>query len=384
LLHVTDTFLPKIGGAEIAIDSLVRTMNSLGAKCEVLAQRSAGTGADIEVPYRLHRFAAPRSALWAGWWIGRHIKRLEKEGGPFDAYIGHHAFPPGYAVTRRASEGQPAIVHVRGGDIYYGSRFRKKMLAWRRLTWALRHAAAVVCLSAAMEELVKEIVGSSHVAARGDRIVRIPNGIDLQALRAEASGSKFAADKRLEGPFVLGLGRTIRRKGFHLLIEAFGRVAARHADWRLVIAGDGRERAQLQRQARELGERVIFTGLVEGADKRWLLQHARFVAMPSLEESFPNVALESIACGKPVIGSKTGGFGDVIREGYGKLVEVGNASLLAEALEEYMRVDLGAESRAAWAAAEGFSWERTAARYLELVGEVRGDRMKEQPRHFTG
>ena len=83
--------------------------------------------------------------------------------------------------------------------------------------------------------------------------MRIPNGIDLQALRAEASESKFAGDKRFDGPFVLGLGRTIRRKGFHLLIEAFGRVAARHADWPLVIAGDGRELAELRRQASELG-----------------------------------------------------------------------------------------------------------------------------------
>lgn len=365
LLHVTDTFLPKIGGAEIAIDSLVRAMNELGAQCEVLAPRQITTAPEIRPPYPLHRFTPPRSVAWAGWWIRRHIRQIERDEKPFDVFIGHHAFPPGYAVTRHAAGQRPSIVHVRGGDIYHGSRFRKKPFAWRKLRWALQNASAVVCLSTAMQDLVKEIIGPDHPSARADRILRIPNGIHLDALRANASNSRFASDPDYQASFVLGLGRTIRRKGFHLLIEAFDNVKDRHPDWRLVIAGDGRELDNLKQQATD---RVLFTGLVEGPDKRWLLQNCCFVCTPSLEESFPNVALESLACGKPVIGSNTGGFPELIRDREnGRLIEVGNVAALAEALDVYMRADLINESRAASETAEKFSWPRVAEQYLSLI-----------------
>ena len=65
---------------------------------------------------------------------------------------------------------------------------------------------------------------------------------------------RFAADARYQAPFVLGLGRIIRRKGFHLLIEAFEKCAAK--DWKLVIAGEGRELETLKAQAAALGEAV--------------------------------------------------------------------------------------------------------------------------------
>jgi glycosyltransferase involved in cell wall biosynthesis len=369
VLHVTDTFLPKVGGAEIAIDQLVRAMGALGVECAVLAQRNRGFGGEVATPYPLRRFAYPGSSKWAGWWIGRHIRKMEREMGAFDALIGHHAFPPGYACVKHAERsGRPAIVYPRGGDIYEVSRFRRKRGAWRKLSWALANASAVVCASEAMEGLVREIVGP---AGANGRLTRIPNGVNVEELRVDASASKFAADERLRGPFVLGLGRTIRRKGFHVLIEAFARVEAR--DWRLVIAGEGRELEALRAQAAPLGDRVVFTGLVRDADKRWLLQHCRFMAAPSLEESFGNVALEAMACGKPVIASRASGFAEIVRDGEnGRLVEVGSVDSLAEALLDYVGRDLSGEERVAMETAERFSWAAIARRYVELIEKVRG------------
>src|SRR5947209_11387593 len=76
IVHVTDTFLPKIGGAEIAIDQLVRAMTTAGHDCTVVAQRPRGLKMEIDVPYRLRRFHNPRSSLWAGWWIERHLASI--------------------------------------------------------------------------------------------------------------------------------------------------------------------------------------------------------------------------------------------------------------------------------------------------------------------
>lgn len=362
-VHVTDTFLPKIGGAEIAIDQLVRAMGARGDACGVLAQRPKGMVGEVEVPYRLNRFSNPRSSRWAGWWIERHLDRLVTDFCRPDVLIGHHAFPPGYAcVSYGKRHGIPTIVYPRGGDIYEVSRFRRKKHAWRKLTWALANASAVVCASEAMEKIIRDIIGPSAP----QRIERIPNGVDVNDLRHDASSSRFASDPGFQRPFVLGLGRTIRRKGFHLLIDAFASMP--NTDWQLVIAGDGRELPALQQQAEPLGDRVMFTGMVEGADKRWLLQHCRFMAAPSIEESFGNVALEAMACGKPVVASRASGFAEIVKDRVnGRLVEVGDIPSLADTMGEMMSCDLSEMSAAALQTAQAFAWTSIAQRYDDLA-----------------
>jgi glycosyltransferase involved in cell wall biosynthesis len=368
IAHVTDTFLPKIGGAEIAIDQLVQAMRRAGDACSVLAQSPRHAGAEIVREYPLLRFPNPRSGLWAGAWIEFHLKQLAKRNGPFDIVIGHHAFPPGYACVKYAQKHHiPSIVYPRGGDIYEVSRFRRKKLAWRRLTWALTHASAVVCASAAMEAMVRAIIGNP--AADG-RIELIPNGVNLADLRTDARASSFASDVRLTRPFVLALGRMIKRKGFHVLLDAFSAISPKDRPL-LVIAGEGREIDALKQQAAPLGDRVLFTGLVENADKRWLLQNCQFMVAPSLEESFGNVALEAMACGKPVIASRASGFAEIVTDQEnGRLVPVGDVDALRASIEEMLAADLRVYGQAANTAAEKFSWDRIAARYHQLIAKL--------------
>ncbi|HEX4796208.1 MAG TPA: glycosyltransferase family 4 protein [Humisphaera sp.] len=370
VVHVTDTFLPKIGGAEIAIDQLVRAMGGLGVECIVLAKRNRGVSGDVDVPYRLQRFSRARSDVWAGAWLDWNLSRLVRKLGPVDAVIGHHAFPPGYGAVRFARRhGIPAIVYPRGGDIYYTSRLRRKRLAWRRLTWTLANASAVVCASAAMEAIAREIAGAQSP------IVRIPNGVNFEELRADSSTSRLQADPRLRDPFVLGLGRVIERKGLHLLVDAFAKGAA--PPWRLVIAGDGRDLPALRARAASLGDRVVFTGMVEGADKRWVLRHCQFMAAPSLEESFGNAALEAMACGKPVVVSGASGLAEFVNNGEGGIVvPVGEVEPLAAALARYTTTDLSAASAAAERAAQEFTWPSIARQYIALIEQLVGRTFK--------
>ena len=89
VVHVTDTFLPKVGGAEIAIDQLVRAMTELGVECAVLAQTVRRHPKELDVPYTLQRYRNPQSSRWAGWWVERHIRRLERRLGPFEIGRAH-------------------------------------------------------------------------------------------------------------------------------------------------------------------------------------------------------------------------------------------------------------------------------------------------------
>jgi glycosyltransferase involved in cell wall biosynthesis len=368
ILHVTDTFLPKVGGAEIAIDQLIRAMTNQGADCTLLAQINRGYTTKVETPYPLHRFRSLQSSRWAGWWIRKHIQRLERHAGrPFDVLIGHHAFPPGYACVQHARRtGKLAIVYPRGGDIYDVSRFRKKPAAWRKLTTALTNANAVVCASQAMEELVQRIIAP----APHNHLIRIPNGVNIEDLQADSTASRFATDPQYQKPFILALGRTIRRKGFHLLIEAFTQLPT-SSPINLVIAGEGRDLENLKSQASTHATRILFPGLVQNADKRYLLQHCRFMAAPSLEESFGNVALEAMACAKPVIASNASGFAEIIQDHQnGRLVEAGNVQALTTALADYINRDLTNESQHAQQTAQAFSWPTIAQKYLDLINTL--------------
>jgi glycosyltransferase involved in cell wall biosynthesis len=372
ILHVTDTFLPKVGGAEIAIDQLIRAMTNQGADCTLLAQINRGYNSKVETPYPLHRFRSPQSSRWAGWWIRKHIQRLERDAGqPFDVLIGHHAFPPGYACVQHARRTHKlAIVYPRGGDIYEVSRFRKKPAAWGKLTTALTQANAVICASHAMEELVQQIISP----APHDHLTRISNGVNIQDLNQDATTSRFATDPQYQNPYILALGRTIRRKGFHLLIESFTQLLNSPSPHpiNLVIAGEGKDLDTLKQQALPLKNRILFPGLVQNADKRYLLQHCRFMAAPSLEESFGNVALEAMACGKPVIASNASGFAEIVQDQInGRLVPAGNVQTLTSALRDYITSDLTEQSKAAQRTAQAFSWPTIARKYLDLIHSLK-------------
>src|SRR5206468_638845 len=128
-------------------------------------------------------------------------------------------------------------------------------------------------------------------------------------------------------------------------------------EWPLIIAGDGKGLDALRQQAAPLSDRVLFVGLVQGADKRWLLQHCHFMAAPSLEESFGNVALEAMACGKPVIASDASGFAEIIKPHQnGRLTGAGDVPSLLEALRDYTTRPLTPESQAATQTAQSFAW----------------------------
>jgi GalNAc-alpha-(1->4)-GalNAc-alpha-(1->3)-diNAcBac-PP-undecaprenol alpha-1,4-N-acetyl-D-galactosaminyltransferase len=137
---------------------------------------------------------------------------------------------------------------------------------------------------------------------------------------------------------IVAVGRLTPQKGFDVLLSAFARIAANFEPWRLAIIGEGAERRTLERLRGELSleDRVEFVGQTSDVVS-WMVR-AGLVVQPSRFEGFPNVVLESMGLGAPVISSDCrSGPADLIEDGVnGRLVPVGDVETLAQVMGELM------------------------------------------------
>jgi glycosyltransferase involved in cell wall biosynthesis len=192
-------------------------------------------------------------------------------------------------------------------------------LRWRLYAPAHRRADRVVCQTAAMRD---DVVRAGVPA---ERTVVIPNPIDLGAVAGRAEGSSpFKSD----GPHVVAAGRLVPAKGFDLLIDAFA--DARLHGARLHVLGDGPERAALEARATRLGtaDRVEFAGFLDNPYP-WF-RHADLFVLPSRYEGFPNVVLEALALGTPVVAFACPGGSAVVDGVNGWTVPSGDVGALAD------------------------------------------------------
>lgn len=192
-----------------------------------------------------------------------------------------------------------------------------------------RHADAILAVSRSVRLDAAAFFGLDPA-----RITQIYNPIQVQRIRARAALSTPQADGLV--PFILGCGRLARMKAFGDLIAAFARVRARSApDLRLVILGEGPERAALERHAAALGvdDAVVMPGFVANPYPYFARAEA-FVLSSHFGEALGLVLLEAMACGVPVIASRCHwGPEEVLGDGdYGVLYDVGDIEQLADAI----------------------------------------------------
>ena len=213
---------------------------------------------------------------------------------------------------------------------------RPFFLWWERA--AQRRCAATVAVSAAVRDF---LVREEQLDA--DRFVVIPNGIDLAPYRSPLPRNEARArlwsllgppqDDKDQGTVLVGfVGRLAAQKGVDVLLDALALTDGRV---RLILVGDGPERAALQERAGDssLAGRVHFLGHRDDVPE--LLRGLDAVVMPSRWEGFGLAAVEAMASGVPVIASAVDGLREVVVNGVtGRLVSPGDPAALARCLGE--------------------------------------------------
>lgn len=266
-----------------------------------------------------------------------------------------------------------------GRDIYDLEGQNKKYNVLRKALRPLVHR--YIAVSKDLQHWLLRTVGVNP-----DKVKQIYNGVDLEkfcpgcrnssALAPTAPTDFFGDDALVIGT----VGRLAEVKDQCALVEAFGLLCQRRPQYgsrlRLVIVGDGPMAARIRDQVVKSGlsPRVWMTGARDDIPE--LMRMMDIFVLPSLGEGISNTILEAMASGLPVIATQVGGNPELIEEGVnGRLVPVGDASALAEALFDLIETPelrglMGDKSQRKVAAS--FDWSKTVGQYLSVYDSLLG------------
>lgn len=197
----------------------------------------------------------------------------------------------------------------------------------------------------------------------------IPNPVDVEGIiRSTVSPSGHPWLDQGSIPVILGAGRLVADKGFDLLIDAFSNVAAGR-EARLVILGEGPDRAALEAQVARLGirDKVLMPGYVDPLFP-WLARCSVF-ALSSRREGLPNVLIQALACGPRIVAANCrSGPSEILEDGkWGQLVPPDDCIALQRGLESALNAD-SFSAAGNLERARHYELKRILPRYREILG----------------
>ncbi|MCL5807629.1 MAG: glycosyltransferase family 4 protein [Deltaproteobacteria bacterium] len=257
---------------------------------------------------------------------------------------------------------KPSITYIQGYDLYHSSVIQKLT----EIRFALKYADAVLAVSPDLQQKAHD------VSSRSD-IVIMPHGLEVEAedvigLKPESFG--------MEAPFshkknILFVGRLNNQKGLIYLIDAVKSVSGELRDVRLLLIGEGDQRAALQERADKLAlaDIVYFLGPKSHTEIMTYMSSADIFVLPSLEEPFGIVLLEAMHRRLPVVATNVQGIPYIIKEGRnGLLVSPRDSIQLADRIvyllqNSSIRAAMGDNN---FKDSQQYRWENLVERYLSL------------------
>jgi glycogen(starch) synthase len=285
----------------------------------------------------------------------------------FDVVHAHDWLVAHTAVTLTDHLGIPlvATIHATEAGRHQGWLPEDMNKAIHSVEWWLGHEASkVLVCSAYMRWEVTRLLELPT-----SKVEVIPNGVDgtvwQAATRAvSAARSRFAG----VGPLLGYAGRLVYEKGVQDLVGALPELRRRHPGLRLVVAGDGPHRPELQAQAKALRiqHAVRFTGFLGEGELPALLAATNAVVVPSIYEPFGMVALEAASAGAPLAVASTGGLAEIVEQGVtGVTFPAKDSGALAGAVGGLLADERSARRMAKQAQsmiADRYGWTTIAAR----------------------
>lgn len=396
--------LPRFPGdfSGTFIDALATAMTAQGADVRVLAPHDVAYGPSMDRPYQLdlYRYAWPAAYETVGYMRSMESDlrprrgsllatpatlafgitagvRLARHWQP-DIIHAHWLLPNGLigaAISRMT--GVPLVTSLPGSDLLV-ARLNAGTRALAR--YVLRRSSLVTANSHELRDVALSL------GAPKDRFDLIVYGVDPNEIKADRLAGESKRRELGLSPSdyaVLAVGRMVPKKGFRYLIQALPPLLTRVPTARLILVGDGDERANLERMASAMGLRssVEFAGTVPRNEIAAYYSAADVLAMPSVtepEDGLNVCVLDAMACGLPVVASTVAGNPLVVEDGVnGILVPERRADLLAEALAQLHsdRRRLRALGQAGRRRVEAeFTWSHLAGRYLDHFERITGGR----------
>jgi glycosyltransferase involved in cell wall biosynthesis len=378
VLLVPNSYLPQLGGLEIAVSSIAKELAKAGHRVTVIAGNSysryskeVGTlGITI---YRIP-FFLPRIVTVAGY--KRMVQAIHK------SFLSPFIAPKSFSIFLRVLKSiNPDIVNLH----YIGENAAFCLLAKKFLNFRFvvnihgndidRHSERAILpqwLTKRTLLIADRVLSNSfHILKKAEKIAPairakstvVGNGVYLEEFDLAL---KYLWPKR----YILSIANFIYKKGLDILIQAFHMLHEKYPDVDLLIAGDGPEFNKCINFAKKLGlsDSIKFLGKVGRSKIPSLLRGAEVFVLPSRKEPFGIVILEAMAARKPVVATKIGGIPEVIKHmKNGILVESENPDALRQGIELLLN-DFELANFLAKNAynhiTENFTWDRVIQKYL--------------------
>ena len=306
ILLVTNDFPPKVGGIQTYCYELAKNLTSLGEEVTVLAP---GVEGDLEFDkrqdFKIIRLKK-KISLYFTFFSTLRRERIEK------ILVAHRANYARLASWADIHLKIPYDIIVYGGEILL-SRRRKSI----RKNFA--RAGKIITISNFTKERLIEI------GIPEKKIVIIHPGVDPIKFNPQLDSSSIKKKHNIEGKrIILTVSHLVKRKGHHNVLRALPQVLEKVPNIVYLIVGEGEEEENLKGIVRDLKlkERVIFVGEVKEKEIPLYYAACDIFIMPSYEiekkgdvEGFGIAYLEASACGKPVVGGKSGGVPDAVIDG---------------------------------------------------------------------
>lgn len=355
-------FLPSLegGGAERVFVQLANEFAASGLRVDlVLASAQGPYLRDVSTRVRIVDLESPR-LLRALLKLRRYL-RAERPATMLSGL--DHANVAAIAACRFAASGTRCVISIRSvpTEVYRRAETRRGELLVPLMRISYRFADAIVANSRA-------------VALDLSRLLRVPlddihviyNPLNLARIAAQGQQPPDHVWMTEGAPaVVLGVGSLTPLKDFATLIRAFAIFRSRR-ECRLVILGEGPERARLESLAREAGiaADVYMPGFVENPFA-WM-RAASVIVSSSLTEGCPNALMQALALDTPIVSTNcVGGSAELLENGrWGRLVPVGQPGAMAAAIGECFADSRRPETHRR---ADAFSHERIAEEYLEVL-----------------